>query len=133
MGEMLDDLRSFRERAGSTPRQRTNVSIQRLGDREMATFKRQSPKETGGDKRKLCLYASCHCGCKNTAKTCLMAHAPLTTTAGLHWTVQAMIIRLGGLKTGKLIGPDEVNPRIDTLRQAAKAADAANPHAGTSW
>eukprot|EP00913_Durusdinium_trenchii_P015911 g14952.t1 len=49
------------------------------------------------------------------------AHQPSTTTKGLRWTVLAQLIRRGGLKSGPLIQPGQVDGRIAQLRAQAKA------------
>jgi hypothetical protein len=43
----------------------------------------------------------------------------------LHWTVQAQILRRGGLKSGVAVPVKDVDDRISALRAAAKASDAA--------
>ena len=58
------------------------------------------------------------------------SHAPLSSAAGLDWTVQAQIIKLGGLKHQSAITPDQVDARVDALRQQAKAAQAQKQAAG---
>ena len=72
-----------------------------------------------------CLGASCHLGCKKTADTCPNSHKPITSTAGLDWTVAALILRRGGLRWEKKILADQVDARIAALRQQARDNEAA--------
>jgi hypothetical protein len=53
----------------------------------------------------------------------------------LHWTVQAQILRRGGLKSGAAVPVKDVDDRINALRAAAKASDAAagDRRGGSSW
>ena len=41
----------------------------------------------------------------------------------MHWTVQAQLLRRGGLKGSTRVEPQEVGGRIAQLRSAAKAED----------
>ena len=102
----------------------------RLSDAEQKRLSAHRPKESGGKKRFICLQHACHSGCKNTAKECMYAHASLGSAAGLDWTVQAQIIRLGGLKHQNAITPDQVDARVDALRKQAKAAQEEKKTAG---
>ena len=102
----------------------------KLSITEQKRLSAHRPKETGGKKRFICLQHACHSGCKNTAKECMYAHASLGSAAGLDWTVQAQIIRLGGLKHQNAITPDQVDARVDALRQQAKAAQDEKKTAG---
>ena len=102
----------------------------KLSITEQKRLSAHRPKETGGKKRFICLQHACHSGCKNTAKECMYAHASLGSAAGLDWTVQAQIIRLGGLKHQNAITPDQVDARVDALRKQAKAAQDEKKTAG---
>jgi len=76
--------------------------------------------------RPLCWAALSHMGCARPAAECGRSHAPLRgKLADLHWTVQAQLVRRGGLRTAKLIPPEEIDGRIAQLRAGAKAADEA--------
>ena len=84
-----------------------------------------APRETSGQKRRLCWNFSCHCGCPLTAAECPQSHQQITTTAGLDWTVVAQFIRRRGLRNGKIIAAGDADARIDALRQQDAQAQAA--------
>ena len=70
-------------------------------------------------------------GCSRNATECQRSHKPPKgKLADMHWTVQAQLIRRGGLKGGKRIEPSEVDGRISQLRAAAKAEEAAKKEDG---
>eukprot|EP00971_Amphidinium_carterae_P046469 915271-Amphidinium_carterae.1 len=74
----------------------------------------------------MCWAAMTHQGCPQTAQTCPRSHALYKgKLADLHWTVQAQLLRRGGLKSGKRVNPQDVDGRIQQLRSAAKAEEAA--------
>ena len=65
-------------------------------------------------------------GCTKSAKECGRSHNPMKGKfADLHWTVQAQLLRRGGIKSGPAIALGAIDDRISVLRAAAKAADAA--------
>ena len=68
----------------------------------------------------ICWDGATHMGCSR-GKDCNHARQPITTTKGLHWTVLAQLIRRGGLKSGPMIQPGQVDGRIAQLRTQAKA------------
>ena len=71
----------------------------------------------------LCWAALTHLGCTKTAKECGRSHASLMGKLGdLHWTVQAQLLRRGGLRSAKAVPPGEIDGRIAQLRAVAKTA-----------
>ena len=74
----------------------------------------------------LCWGWMTHMGCIKEAKECGRSHNPMRGKFGdLHWTVQAQLLRRGGLKTTPAVPVKDIDDRIGSLRAAAKAADAA--------
>lgn len=90
----------------------------RLRPREAAESVKHGPRTKEG--KPICWDGATHMGCSR-GKECNHAHQPITTTKGLHWTVLAQLIRRGGLKSGPMIQPGQVDGRIAQLRAQAKA------------
>ena len=83
-------------------------------------------KPLDADGRPLCWGWMTHHGCPKTEAECGRSHKPMRgKLVDLHWTVQAQILRRGGLKSGAAVPVDDVDGRISVLRAAAKASDAA--------
>ena len=57
-------------------------------------------------------------GCRMTASQCSRSHEAIRTK-GLHWTVQAQILRRGGVRTGPVVPPGQVDGKVEALRRAA--------------
>ena len=90
----------------------------RLRPKEAAESVKHGPRTKEG--KPICWDGATHMGCSR-GKDCNHAHQPITTTKGLHWTVLAQLIRRGGLKSGPMIQPGQVDGRIAQLRAQAKA------------
>eukprot|EP00913_Durusdinium_trenchii_P011460 g10760.t2 len=84
----------------------------RLRPREAADSVKHGPRTKEG--KPICWDGATHMGCSR-GKECNHAHQPITTTKG------AQLIRRGGLKSGPLIQPAQVDGRIAQLRAQAKA------------
>ena len=90
----------------------------RLRPKEAAESVKHGPRTKEG--KPICWDGATHMGCSR-GKDCNHAHQPITTTKGLRWTVLAQLIRRGGLKSGPMIQPGQVDGRIAQLRAQAKA------------
>ena len=88
----------------------------RLRPKEASDSVRHGPKTKEG--KPICWDSACHSGCQREA--CAHAHVPINGTRGLHWTVVAQLIRRGGLKSGPVVQPSQVDGRIAQLRSQAK-------------
>jgi len=77
---------------------------QLLSTKEVSAANEHTPLDDKGTP--LCWAALTHMGCSKSAAGCGRSHAALRGKfADLHWTVQAQLIRRGGLRSGRLI-PD---------------------------
>ena len=90
----------------------------RLRPREAAESVKHGPRTKEG--KPICWDGATHMGCSR-GKECNHAHQPINTTKGLHWTVLAQLIRRGGLKSGPMIQPAQIDGRIAQLRAQAKS------------
>ena len=79
---------------------------------------KHAPRDKSG--KVICWDASCWSGCPKTAATCAHSHEVIKGMGGLDWTVQAQLIRRGGLKSGAKVDPASVDGRIAQLRTQAK-------------
>ena len=113
------------------------------GERAYPAGKRLPPKAAaesvthapidGDSKKAFCWGAITHCGCQRSADECDHSHRPFKgSLAQQHWTVQAQLIRQGGLKNERAIPPGEVDGRIKQLRDAARAEAAAKVAEGAA-
>ena len=84
-------------------------------------------KPLDADGRAYCWGWMTHQGCHTTStKGCGRSHNPMRSKLGdLHWTVQAQILRRGGLKSGAAVPVKDVDERVNVLRAAAARADGA--------
>ena len=82
----------------------------RLRPKEAADSVKHAPRTKEG--KPICWDGATHMGCSR-GKECAHAHQPITTTKGL--------IRRGGLRSGPLIHPNQVDGRVAQLRSQAKA------------
>ncbi|CAK0902505.1 unnamed protein product, partial [Prorocentrum cordatum] len=104
--------------AEGSPR-RAYPAGKRLPPREAAESVTHAPIDEVA-KKPYCWGAATHCGCQRTAAECGHSHRPFKgALQQQHWTVQAQLIRRGGLKGDKPIPPTEVDGRIKQLREAA--------------
>ena len=103
---------------GDNPKNATKAypAGKRLRPKEASDSIRHGPKTKEG--KPICWDSACHSGCQREA--CSHAHVPIQGTRGLHWTVVAQLIRRGGLKSGPVIQPSQVDGRIAQLRSQAK-------------
>lgn len=103
---------------GDNPKTATKAypAGKRLRPKEAADSVRHGPKTKEG--KPICWDSACHSGCQREA--CTHAHVPINATRGLHWTVVAQLTRRGGLKSGPMIQPSQVDGRIAQLRAQAK-------------
>ena len=90
----------------------------RLRPKEAAESVKHAPKTREG--KPICWDSASHMGCSR-GKDCAHAHSPITTTKGLHWTVLAQLIRRGGIRSGPVIQPSQVDGRVAQLRTQAKS------------
>ena len=92
----------------------------RLPPKEAAESVAHAPLDDSTE-RMYCWGAITHCGCQHSAEECEHTHGPFKgTLARQHWTVQAQLIRCGGLKGESPIVPSEVDGRVKQLREAAR-------------
>ena len=76
------------------------------------------PLDTNG--KPICWDACCHVKCKQPAGKCPHSHTAISGYSGLHWCVIASLYRRGGLLSGPPVPPEQVNGRIEQLRQQAQ-------------
>ena len=119
-GEEIGDSRIGRAKGAKPDNPKTSAKAypagKRLRPKEAADSIRHGPKTKEG--KPICWDSACHSGCQREA--CTHAHVPINGTRGLHWTVVAQLIRRGGLKSGPIIQPGQVDGRIAQLRTQAK-------------
>jgi len=89
----------------------------RLSSTEASTSTKQSPKH---DNKLMCWDHSCHSGCKHGAE-CRSSHKQIASMSGLHWTVQAQLVKRGGLASQSLIPIDQIDSRVSAMRKQAQA------------
>ena len=84
--------------------------------KEASDSVKHAPKTKEG--KPICWDAACHIGCNRPS--CAHAHSPITGIKGLHWTVLAQFLRRGGLRSGPIVPPQQVDGRISQLRAQAR-------------
>ena len=75
----------------------------RLSPQEISRSVQRAPRDRGG--KITCWDARVWAGCPKTGATCARSHEPIKGIANLHWTVQAQLIKRGGLKSGTKVDP----------------------------
>ena len=88
----------------------------KLRPKEASDSVKHAPKTKEG--KPICWDAACHIGCNRTS--CAHAHSPIGGIRGLHWTALAQFLRRGGLKSGPMVSPQQVDGRIAQLRAQAR-------------
>ena len=94
-----------------------------LSQAEVGLSRQHAPLDAQGKMK--CWDASSHMGCKMTASQCSRSHEILRTK-GIHWTVQAQLLRRGGVRTGPVVPPNQVDAKVAALRQAANRESASH-------
>ena len=122
-GGTIDDTKIGKPKDKDTKRKkekedkRAYPAGKRLRPKEAADSVKHGPRTKEG--KPICWDAASHMGCAR--KDCAHDHAPISSTKGLHWTVIAQLIRRGGIRSGPIIQPGQVDGRIAQLRAQAKA------------
>jgi len=83
---------------------------------EVGLSRQHAPLDARGKMK--CWGASSHKGCRMTASQCSRSHEAIRPKRS-HWTVQAQLLRRGGVRTGPIIPPGQVDGKVDALRRAA--------------
>eukprot|EP00971_Amphidinium_carterae_P043437 854826-Amphidinium_carterae.2 len=96
---------------------------------EVAKSRELAPTDTKGKVK--CWDVCSHKGCSRSAAECFRSHAePIKHTDSLHWTVQAQLFRRGGLKHQTRIEPQDVDAKIQVLREAHRQEEGAKKAEG---
>eukprot|EP00971_Amphidinium_carterae_P153660 3046823-Amphidinium_carterae.1 len=96
---------------------------------EVAMSREVAPTDSKG--RIKCWDVASHKGCTRTAAECFRSHLePIRQADSMHWTVQAQIIRRGGLKHQQRVEPHEVDQKIQALRDAHQSDEKAKRNEG---
>ena len=66
----------------------------------MSLSRQHAPLDAQGKMK--CWDASSHMGCKMTAAQCSRNHE-IIRAKGIHWAVQAQLLRRGGIRSGTVI------------------------------
>ena len=97
---------------------------------EVGLSRQHAPLDAQGKMK--CWDASSHISCKMTAARCSRSHE-IIRVKGIHWAVQAQLLRRGGVRSGLVVPPNQVDAKVAALRQAANREAAAHcqpPKAG---
>ena len=89
----------------------------------MGLSRQHAPLDAQGKMK--CWDASSHMVCKMTAAQCSRSHE-INRVKGIHWAVQAQLLRRGGVRSGPVIPPNQVDTKVAALRQAANFEAAAH-------
>ena len=87
-----------------------------LSQAEVGLSRQHAPLDAQGKMK--CWDASSHMGCKMTAAQCSRSHE-IISVKGFHWAVQAQLLRRGGVRSGPVVPPNQVDAKVAALRQAA--------------
>ena len=105
-------------RVAAGTEERAYPAGKRLPPKEAAESVTHAPIDVDS-KKAFCWGAISHCGCPRRADECDHSHRPFKgSLSQQHWTVQAQLIRRGGLKNERAIPPGEIDGRIKQLREA---------------
>ena len=88
------------KRGGPPPKRKPGITGKRLSVSELRASLKHAPKNAAG--KFICWNHTSHLGCQRGAK-CPHAHEVIKSTADLHWTVQAQLLRQGGLRKDRTL------------------------------
>eukprot|EP00971_Amphidinium_carterae_P151679 3006515-Amphidinium_carterae.2 len=100
-----------------------------LAAAEVVTSRELAPTDTKG--RIKCWDVASHKGCSRTAAECFRSHLePIKQADSLHWTVQAQLLRRGGLRHHPRVEPQDVDAKVQALRNAHRQDEGAKKAEG---
>jgi len=106
---------------GGQPSKKLYPAGKKLSPGEVSRSVQHAPRNRAG--KILCWDACTWAGCSKTSQTCAHAHEAIKGTSGLDWTIQAQMIKRGGLKSGTRIDPKDVDGRVQQLRSQAQSEE----------